>query len=609
MLNANKPIELKNRTERDIRHEMDLLIALHLIGRNKLSAYKVTSDSMIEFYKRVLELGGHPYSDQKICSSRKTMMQTVRQYANVIREDLKVELKNVKCCVIHDDGTTKHGMNESLRAISVTFVKNGRFQRRFLHIEKITSKTGKSIADTIAKVMEHYGVTDYYIASDGASANHVAARLLGLQNDTCMTHTVNRISESSWDLGEKKITGFKEFMTIVKKLLNKASRKHINAKFCDLENFVKIPSLCDTRWLSLFNCINALLKNHEIILANRSIFGLSQNEFEIFEKKELLIDLRDLLQHSKTALLKLEVQKRPTLYQVLPIFHNFQVHCIKMTCDIERTNIGRQLAFIMKNKINTYIFGDENISPRLTTHHIIQTGLNIQSNLFNKFNKPLQLQYDGLSFSGSVSKTDLQDEISSNLRSFRSSLYPSLKEIFKKIDRQPVNNNLNSESSESDQELDLESYTDLSESTKSSISLELTQKKLKRQESKIFKNLKHEYEKFKVFMAVFHSGNYDDDRFKVIIEKYNLLQENKHLSFWSLPDVKLCFPILQKIVMDSIVIPASNAMVESLFSHVSDIKNFRRSKLSEKSLNDLLTLFYADLYMDNSATNYFKSEL
>jgi len=110
-------------------------------------------------------------------------------------------------------------------------------------------------------------------------------------------------------------------------------------------------------------------------------------------------------------------------------------------------------------------------------------------------------------------------------------------------------------------------------------------------------------------MAVFHSDNYDDDRFKVIIEKYNLLQENKHLSFWSLPDVKLCFPILQKIVMDSIVIPASNAMVESLFSHVSDIKNFRRSQLSEKSLNDLLTLFYADLYMDNSATNYFESEL
>ena len=67
--------------------------------------------------------------------------------------------------------------------------------------------------------------------------------------------------------------------------------------------------------------------------------------------------------------------------------------------------------------------------------------------------------------------------------------------------------------------------------------------------------------------------------------------------------------ILQKIVMDSIIIPASNAMVESLFSHVSDIKNFRRSKLSEKSLNDLLTLFYADLYMDNSVTNYFQSEL
>ena len=588
---------------------MDLLIALHLIGRNKLSAYKVTSDPMIEFYKRVLELGGRPYSDEKICSSRKTMMSTVEKYANAMRESLKLELKNVKCCVIHDDGTTKHGLNETLRAISVTFIKNGRFERRFLHIEKIDSKTGKSIAETIRKVMELYGVTDYYIASDGASANHVAARLLGLQNETCMTHTLNRVSESCFDLGESKVIGFKEFMTIVRKILNKASRKHINAKFCDIDDFVKIPSICDTRWLSLFNCIDSLLKNHEIILANRSIFGLSQKEFEVFEKKELLIDLRDLLQFSKTALLKLEVQKKATIFKVLPVFHNFQVNCIKMTCDIARTNIGRQLAFIMKNKINTYIFGDETISPRLTTHHIIQTGLNIESNMFNRFNKPLELQYDGLSFTGSVPKADLQDEISSNLRSFRSSLYPSLKEIFKKIDRSSMSNDLNSDSSESDQDLDLDSFTDLSESTKSQISLELNQKKLRRQESKIFKNLKHEYDKFKSFMAVFHSDNHDDDRFKVIIEKYHLIQENKHLSFWSLPDVKLCFPILHKIVMDSIVIPASNAMVESLFSHVSDIKNFRRSKLSEKSLNDLLTLFYADLYMDNSVTNYFKSEL
>ena len=121
--------------------------------------------------------------------------------------------------------------------------------------------------------------------------------------------------------------------------------------------------------------------------------------------------------------------------------------------------------------------------------------------------------------------------------------------------------------------------------------------------------MKYEYEKFKSFMAALNSNDNEDGRFKVIIEKYKMIRENKHFSFWTLQDVKLCFPILQKIVMDSIIIPASNAMVESLFSHVSDIKTFRRSNLSQKSLNDLLVLFYADLYIPNSATNYFKSEL
>ena len=410
-------------------------------------------------------------------------------------------------------------------------------------------------------------------------------------------------------LGETSITGFKNFMNILKKLLNKSSRKHINAKLCDLENFVKIPTLCDTRWLSLFNCINALLKNHEIILAKRSLFGLSEKEFEIFEKKDLLIDLRDLLQFSKTALLKLEVQKKPTIHQVLPVFHNFIVECVKMTCDIERTNIGRQLAYIMKTKIDTYMFGDALIAQRLTTHQIIQSGLNPETYIFNKLKRPLGLTFDGLSPSGTVSKDTLEDDVTSNLRSFRSSLKPALKEIYKKLNPQSSNDDLNSNSSESEREIDLDSYTDLSESTKSELSAEFNQRKLKRQESKIFKDLLHEYEKFKVFNEVLASNDNNDQRFRVIIEKYRLIQENRHFNFWNLPEVKLCFPILHRIVMDSIVIPASNAMVESLFSHVGDIKNFRRSNLTEKSLNDLLTLFYADLYMNNSATNYFKSEL
>ena len=594
------------RTEVDVKHQMDLLIALHLIGRNKMSAFKVTSEPMVAFYRKVLELGGFVTED-KICSSRKKLMNTVHDYAKVLRENLKFDVNGAKVCVVHDDGTTNEGLRETLRAISITFIKHNRYHRRFLSVEKVHSKTSESIAASISKSMEFYGISNYFIASDGASANNAAAHRLGLENQICMTHTVHRLSQRAFDTAEVKVIGFKALMTTLRKILNKASRKHINPKLCDVEGFVKIPTLVDTRWLSLFNCVNSLLKNHEIIISHRSLFGFTDSEFSIFCQKALLSDLRDLLQLSKTALLKLETQKSPTIHLVIPVFHCFFVECIKFTCNIEKTNIGRQLAYHLKNQIQIYIFGDKNIAPRLTIHQIIQTGLDPDSNLFNKYYKNYDFTFDGLSENGVLPKDDLKNEIISNMQSFRTQLFPSLKEIYRKMNLQQSHDTLNSDSSESD--IDLDSFTDMSDSTRNSLTDKLSQKRLKRNDSKMFKDLKYEYEKYKAFAAALNSNTDNDSRFTSIIEKYKLIQADRHFSFWGLADVKMCFPILQKIIMDSIVIPASNAMVESLFSHLSDIKTFRRSNLSEKSINDLLALFYADLYLDNSATNYFQSEL
>ena len=85
--------------------------------------------------------------------------------------------------------------------------------------------------------------------------------------------------------------------------------------------------------------------------------------------------------------------------------------------------------------------------------------------------------------------------------------------------------------------------------------------------------------------------------------------DDHHLLFWTLKDVKLAFPILHKIVYDTIYVPTSNVAVESLYSHVTDIKNFKRSKLTAKNLNDILTLFYSDLYMKDSLTDFFTSDV
>ena len=86
-------------------------------------------------------------------------------------------------------------------------------------------------------------------------------------------------------------------------------------------------------------------------------------------------------------------------------------------------------------------------------------------------------------------------------------------------------------------------------------------------------------------------------------------RKDTHILFWTLKDVKLAFPILHRIIMETIHVPASNAAVESLFSHVTGVKNFKRSCLSDKNLNDILTLYYSDLYMNESITNFFKSNV
>ena len=75
-------------------------------------------------------------------------------------------------------------------------------------------------------------------------------------------------------------------------------------------------------------------------------------------------------------------------------------------------------------------------------------------------------------------------------------------------------------------------------------------------------------------------------------------------------ETERAFPYLTPIVRETIHVPTSSAAVESLFSHVLDVKNFKRSKLSDRNLNDIICLFYSDLYMqDYNLTNFFKSSL
>ena len=117
--------------------------------------------------------------------------------------------------------------------------------------------------------------------------------------------------------------------------------------------------------------------------------------------------------------------------------------------------------------------------------------------------------------------------------------------------------------------------------------------------------------KFKLFVREYHeweSNRTGEARYSSLIRAFKTFTVGKsdsQMIFWSMNEARECFPILFKIAYETIHIPASSCAVESLFSHVTDIKTFKRSKLEGQQLNDILTLFYADLYMSNSFTSYF----
>ena len=602
---ANSRGNVGAKNELPLKDKMNLIIALKMIGENKISAFKATSSGMVSTYRAILEAAGVKLNeDEKICSSRKTVMNTVKEYAEKIRSKIKEEIAGRKVTLIHDDSTSSYG---TLRAVTATFVKNKKFERRFLHVEYVQAKDAKSITDTLLDVAEMYEIQDFEITADGASTNRRVAKNFNKLNHTCWAHTVNLIVQSAFAHMESTYPGFKKFYQIFTKFLEKFSRKHLNSVFSEEDGFVKIPSLAKTRWLSRRNCLNAIVKNWKTLMENQSKLGLTPEELKIFNNLPLFEDLKYLVNISSKILLRFEIQKATTSHLVLPVLDKWIRKNLQFKITEARTQLGRILATEINKSIDIYLFGKGQIDGRIRPVHVVQSVLSPIAFLL----KELELPFEAKDPENVPEEFSNFDEINESLKmrykKIEKEIMPSLEAAYTRLFR----NETESSESESSQpkSLDLSGIDGLTQEQISQISNVVKTNDSKKE----FKPLRNEFRKFKRFVKEFYE--WEDNRtgeanYSSLIRAYNAFCVGKidqHMIFWSMNEAREEFPILFKIAYESIHIPASSCAVESLFSHVTDIKTFKRSKLQGKQLNNILTLFYSDLYMEESYTSYFES--
>ena len=603
--NSQANAKLKNEAELPLKDKMNLIIALKMIGQNKISAFKATSSGMISTYRAIIEAAGVKLNeDERLCGSRKTVMKTVKKYAEKTRAKIKEEIAGRRVTLIHDDSTSSYG---TLRAVTATFVKNRKFQRRFLHLEYVQAKDAKSITDTLLEVAEMYDIEDFEITADGASTNRRVAKNFNKLNHTCWSHTVHLIVQLAFACMESNYPGFKKFYQIFTKFVEKFSRKHLNSVFSEEDGFVKIPSLAKTRWLSRRNCLNAIVKNWEILMEHQTKLGLTSDEFAIFNNLPLFEDLKYLVNVSAKTLLRYEVQKATTSHLVLPVLDKWIRKNLQFKITEAKSQLGRHLATEINKSIDIYLFGKGQIDGRIRPVHVVQSVLSPIAFLLKELRLPLQLK-DSENVPPEFSNFDeINETLNMRYKKIDKEIMPTLEAAYTRLFRNET------ESSESDssqpKSLDLSGIDGLTQEQVSQIS-NLVQKNESKKE---FQPLRNEYRKFKRFVKEFYEWNDNttgEANYSALIRAYNancMGKNDKHMIFWSMNEVRDEFPILYKIAYESIHIPASSCAVESLFSHVTDIKTFRRSKLQGKQLNDILTLFYSDLYMEDSYTSYFES--
>ena len=438
---------------------------------------------------------------------------------------------DIKFTLLHDDGTLRNGNNENLRTFSLVWVTNdGIINKRYLKSIAATEKDTNALKTSIQKIVDEFNIDKKYVfLTDAASVNIAAANQLDVEIAVCGPHTLHNTFRNALKELAAEEQAFKNFFGDIKKILSKASRKHLNHLMISEPGWRKMKSYVETRWCSLVDCLDSLLHNWEYL----------QGHALVDQHSRLLVEeFYQMVIPFKISIKAMETTKTTSGHLVAMELNHLYIYYINYANDTSKPSMLQALASQFVIQLEKYMDGVHNPHrlKRICPIRLLQTAFYLPSGYLDCFNVQ-------------VDNEEKQIAIQNRYERLRTELETLLDDTNKDAS-EPVRRN-----SRGDTELAVE------------------------------------IRQFSMLATKYHDQNNTSsviNQFKA--DEQN--RQDANLNFWNSDFSKEFLPNLRAKILPLLSISASTSLVEGTFSFSNHIRTSTRSKLNTVTLNNYLTLLY-----------------
>ena len=375
------------------------------------------------------------------------------------------------------------------------------------------------------------------------------------EHTTCGDHTNHNAFKNGCKKCADKNASFKEFLKLIEQTLEKSSRIHLNHLMIHNENWRKLKQTCQTRWCSLIDAVESILRVWDILEHDSRAKTLP-----LFKKvngqpiitKNLLEEFFYLIEPFRRAIKMQEGYKQSSGQLVAIELQNLLVFYINFNADLKNCAMLRELAREFTKQLEEYFDGVKDgrhtKMRRIDSIRLLQAAFYIPTNMLQIFKS-----------------TEIKDE----------NKKPS---IDRRYQRMETELRLLIDHYEEDFNPDFNS-------SNSTFNQHFGKKPLET-EVFLFTNIAEKY-----------ARNKRDDWPPYLIEFQQNLDNKLDANsiFWNSHYAKETLPLLRKIIVPLLPVSASTSMVESTFSHVNQIRTAKRSRLLTSNIDHFLVCHYARL--------------
>ena len=539
---APSTTKFHNPTEAEWK-EFNMIMVQGLFGTGKLAPACLNKPLLRQTISKALSAIGVQNDANKVLPTTSTAVRMIHKAAydetmKTKREIQEAIMENpdIKFTLLHDDGTLRNGNNENMRTFSCVWIgQDGIVNRRYLKSIAATDKSAVAMKETIVKIADEFHIDNKYIfLTDALETNFAIASQLNVEIAVCGPHTLHNAFKNALAILASEEEAFKLFFGDIKKILSKASRKHLNHRMLSEPGWKKMKSYVETRWCSLIDCLDSIIHNWNF-LEGQAISLVDSNS------RALVEEFYQMTLPFKHSIKIMETTKQTTGHLVAMELNQLLIFYINYSCESSKPQILQQLASQFVFQIECYMDGVQypHRHKRICNIRLLQTAFYLPAGYLDCFNV-------------TVNDKSKQMSIQNRFERLR-------KELNELLDHHTAANSSNQSrrSSFGDTELALE--------------------------------IRH----FSMLASKYHSN---EDSMPNIIKQFKSDYQNHadaNLNFWTSDYAREFLPNLRDIILPFLSVSASTSLVEGTFSFSNHIRTSTRSKLNTATLNNYLTCLYA----------------